>query len=290
MSSKEQEIFSKLDGPRALDEVIVTQRDAFVLQRLVSRKQLALAALTPSDAAHVLELYEQWDKEAALQGLELFAHKRNVQGQVAHMNARELAAEIIETLCQRSASVLLDAALTHDGFADVSSLHPLVRAGFARHRKLLRVEAALNVPIVALGASARTYYPSIGQKLGTAALIPEHADVANAIGAVVGLVRAEVVIVVSTLIELSFRVHHPESPRDFLVLEEALTFAEMEAIRLARAEAERLGASHIEVKLTKDIKCPMIEDKPYFVEARFSAEAFGRPGYEQAESQNLSLS
>ena len=51
------------------------------------------------------------------------------------------------------------------------------------------MDIALRLPVIGLGASAHLYYPKVAKKLGTTAVIPDFAGVANAVGAVVGQVR-----------------------------------------------------------------------------------------------------
>ena len=50
----------------------------------------------------------------------------------------------------------------------------------------MKIEARLDVDVIGLGASAATYYPAVGRALNCDVILPEHAAVANAIGAVVG--------------------------------------------------------------------------------------------------------
>jgi N-methylhydantoinase A/oxoprolinase/acetone carboxylase beta subunit len=55
---------------------------------------------------------------------------------------------------------------------------------------------ALEDPVVGIGAPSRILVPPLAQRLGVEAVIPEHAEVANALGAIVGtiLVQQEVLI------------------------------------------------------------------------------------------------
>ncbi len=66
--------------------------------------------------------------------------------------------------------------------------HVLMQRGLEGHRGILRIDAGLNQPVIGLGASAASYYPAVGARLGCAMDLPRHAGVANAIGAVVGRV------------------------------------------------------------------------------------------------------
>ena len=53
----------------------------------------------------------------------------------------------------------------------------------------MTAEIALRAPIIGLGASAATYYPGVADAVSGTLVCPEHAEVANAVGAVAGRVR-----------------------------------------------------------------------------------------------------
>jgi N-methylhydantoinase A/oxoprolinase/acetone carboxylase beta subunit len=45
-----------------------------------------------------------------------------------------------------------------------------------------------SLPVVAVGAPARVYYREVGRRLDADIVIPEHFEVANAVGAATGVV------------------------------------------------------------------------------------------------------
>ena len=51
-----------------------------------------------------------------------------------------------------------------------------------------RIDIGLALPLIGLGASAGVYYADVATRLGTRAILPELAPVANAVGAVSGRV------------------------------------------------------------------------------------------------------
>ncbi len=53
---------------------------------------------------------------------------------------------------------------------------------------LVKGRTTLDVPLIALGASAATHYPVIAKLLGAELIVPDHADVAGAVGAAAGSV------------------------------------------------------------------------------------------------------
>ncbi len=59
----------------------------------------------------------------------------------------------------------------------------------------------LHRPLVAIGAPVATYYPMVAERLHTRLCIPPHAEIANAIGAVVGSVMQTIRALVKPLPE-----------------------------------------------------------------------------------------
>src|SRR5581483_1685766 len=114
--------------------------------------------------------------------------------------------------------------------------------------RLLDAQPRLANPLVAIGAPAAAFYPEIARRLGARLIVPEHAAVCNAVGAVVGVVSETVDILVNQPQWKVFRVHDPAGIRDFAEPEEAIATATVVARDLAIAAARRAGATdpHVE--------------------------------------------
>ncbi len=162
------------------------------MERLVARGLVMIAGVTPSDASHVLGRLDAWDGVAAEKAVRLLAKRRNGAGDRFAPDAVTLAGRIVDQLTEQTVECLLEAAFDEDrgieGEPVALARHPLTRAGLARHRGVVEVTLRLGVPVIGLGASAPSYYGAVGDRLGCEMILPEHAGVANAIGAVVGQV------------------------------------------------------------------------------------------------------
>ena len=103
-----------------------------------------------------------------------------------------------------------------------------------------------------IGAPAATYYPAVAQRLGTPLLLPEHADVCNAVGAVASGVVQRARLLITQPADGKFRAHLPGGVRDFhdLELAAAATLAAAEA--QARQMAEAAGAGEIRLETSRD--------------------------------------
>jgi hypothetical protein len=136
----------------------------------------------------------------------------------------------------------------------------------------------LGTKLAALGASAATHYPHVAGLLDIDLAVPTHAEVAGAVGAAVGSVRQRVMITVTQPTEGKFRVHLPQGPADFGVMDEALDKAGEAAKQLATSRALSAGATAVEVELTEQIKLvPLASNKDMFIEATIQAAATGTP-------------
>jgi N-methylhydantoinase A/oxoprolinase/acetone carboxylase beta subunit len=113
--------------------------------------------------------------------------------------------------------------------------------------------------------------------LGNECVIAEHADVANALGAVVGQVRMSSEARVSQPEPGLFRLNAGERLDDFETEEEAMQAAETHVRAAAIELAERAGTDQARVEITRDIRVATVEDERTFVEAFVVATASGRP-------------
>ena len=275
----ETELLQRLaSGPQPADKLITNRRELNALQRLVGRRLAIMASLTPSDAAHVLGLHEAWDKGAARKGALLFSRRRNAMGLPFAETPELLARQIINALTRRSAEFLLECALAEDGFREAGlSRHALAAAALDGHSGLVRIGLSLTAPVVGLGASAATYYGDIAGLVGAPSLVPEHAEVANAVGAVVGGVHVSAEVRVLQPVEGIFRILARSGSRDITDLAAALAFAEETARSQAHAEALEAGAATVETSVAIEQKKAVSEGREIFVEASVTARASGRP-------------
>ena len=266
------------DGPAPADRVLRSRAQAAAFARLVTRGVVRVAGFTPSDAAHVLGRQSCWDREAAIQAATLLARRRDATGRPVAASPQAFADLVHRTLVRRSAEAILDAALTRDGLpGPAPSQAPLAQAALDGHRGAARVSVGLALPLIGLGAAAPIYYPEIALLLGTRAEVPAHADVANAVGAVVGRVRITRAATITQPEPGLFRAHLPDGIRDFPSADAARDGAAEALETLARAEAAAAGAIGIETVPDWLETAATVEGQPVFVEARMTVTATGRP-------------
>lgn len=276
-------------GPVALADLVFSPATGRNLARLVDRGLVIISGLTPSDAAHVLGRQSSWCAEAAVIGAELFLRRAIYAGWTPPASAEALARDIVEQVVRQSGHVILQTALAEQAgiegphwgalgrYLVDRSLGPDQDAG-----SLVDVALKLSFPLVAIGAPVGSYYAEIARRLRTDLVIPPHADVSNAVGAVAGGVLQRVAITITQPTEGVYRTHLPDGVRDFGDLEAAAAFAREAATAEAGTLARKAGAAEIEFNHERDDK---VFEQPggmrIFMESLVAVTAFGRPALAQ---------
>jgi N-methylhydantoinase A/oxoprolinase/acetone carboxylase beta subunit len=300
LSSGESRVWQALaQGPVALAALLADHHSARPLARLLDRGLAILAAFTPSDAAHVLGLQDDWSAEAARLGAEIWGRRLAAAGDAGPVEPAAVSRRAVERVIAQSGEALVAAVLAEEhggrsenGLALARALIARALAGEDRPDRLLDVSLRLRRPLVAIGAPAATYYPAVGQRLGTPTTVPPHAGVANAVGAVASGVLQTVKTLITAPEEGRYRVHLPSGPRDFAAYEEALGLAERETGRLAAEQARRAGAGEVQVRSRRHERIVQGTDgRSQFIDCEVAATAVGRPrlagGQAAAESHPL---
>lgn len=283
LQEKDADLLERIgDAVHPVGKMLRTRMESSALKRLVSRGLVQVAGVTPSDASHVLGNLDAWDKKAAEAALTLLARKRTGSGNRVADGPEAMARMIVDQLTYQTSLALLETAFAEeeqDFGASPSDLarHVLLQRGLDGHRGLVRLEAGVNVPVIGLGASAGTYYPAVGERLGCRMVLPIHAGVANAIGAVVGRVTIRRSGTVTAPSEGRYRVHLETGPEDYTNAEEAMRAMEAHLEAEARREAVAAGAEDIHVTATRDLRQAQAEAREVFLEAEITVEASGRP-------------
>lgn len=277
LSEREQPLFDRLaDGWVAADKVLSGHLQTKAMDALVRRGVVKVAGFTPTDAARVLGRISVGDREAAHKAATYLASASDSRGTSVAEDAEAFATWVIATLTRRSAEVILDAAFAEDGIAE-SSLLPLVQRAIDGHAGTAKVHIGLDLPVIGLGASAATYYPAVAELLGAAAIIPDRAEVANAIGAVVGQVRVSRTATVTQPSKGLFLVHHPAFDNKLGDLDAAVAQLTQAVTADVVAEAAVAGADDVTCVSVWDAVTAMVEGREVFVEGTVTVTASGRP-------------
>jgi N-methylhydantoinase A/oxoprolinase/acetone carboxylase beta subunit len=278
----ERELFAALrEGPLSVEQVYdIMQHPYFYaryLERLEREGVLLRAGLTPSDAAHVLGMYADWDSEAATLAAELV-------GRRVAMDAETLCRQVVARTSERIAAEVVHKLLSddaQDGHHDILTNHLIERALRPTTESSLECALTVRSDIVAIGAPVQTYFPRVSELLHSHLCIPHDAGVANALGAVVGSIVYRVhALVIPRDEEEVYRVHLPDQIKDFLNLADAVAYAEQHGRELARNGAIQSGAMEVRVQVErKDLSAPVAEGwgDSLYLQTAMEITAVGRP-------------
>lgn len=279
LQPQEQILYDRLNGtPQPLDRLLTSTPQKATLDKLVARGLVHLCGITPSDALHLLGRQGQWNRAAAELGLKLAARIRDGSGRPIAASPEELAVRIVERLTRQSAEIILKSCLAEDGITDVDpAASILIDRALTKAGGIVGFGLSLDRTLIGLGASAPVYYPDIADMLGSRHVIPGDADVANAIGAVVGQVRSTATVFVTSPEEGIYIVAGGGENSRILGEDPAFEEARSRASKTALAMAKANGSDDPLLHLREEIDAPDIEGSRRLVEARFVATATGRP-------------
>jgi N-methylhydantoinase A/oxoprolinase/acetone carboxylase beta subunit len=287
-------------GPVDMEQANIENRPlARALSRLERKGLVIYSGFTPSDAAHVLGLSSHWSAGAAALGAIIWARQmRHMYGLGtwvagdASGPARDVIDKVTGIICQKLIEAGLNDAgeMTEANAGKVAALltrMALHRRGApslgeggngSKRQSVFTLQFAPGLPLVAVGAPASSYYPKVADGLGLRLVLPRHAEVANAVGAVLGHVAQRVHVVVTQPVRGVFRVFTRQGPSDHQDLQAALAQARQLASAEASARAQRAGAASIAMEMSQlDNQVANDIDGNMFFEATVTATASGPP-------------
>jgi N-methylhydantoinase A/oxoprolinase/acetone carboxylase beta subunit len=283
------------EQPLELEAVMATDREvARAIAQLQRMGLVIYSGFTPSDAAHVLDLSSHWNTEAAELAALIWARQmRHIYGMGQWHTGDAIAPsqDVFDRVNQRISRALIEAGLHQHRKLDRFETKSLTRllaeliyesgdtSGKAPDSgSLFHLGFAADYPVVAVGAPAATFFPDAAGHLGVDLALPKHAEVANALGAVMGSVVQRAHVMVTQPSHGRFIVHGDQEPIPFSNLEEAIETAGAMATTKARGMALAAGAAEMEVQLSQDENHVHHDlDGDLFLEARVTATATGRP-------------
>jgi len=278
LSQREADVLQAVsERPQPLRHIAGSGSAQRAIASLRRKGLVQVAGFTPSDAAHVLGLQDNWSREAAFKAASLVT-RSTMLAEPTEERILALSRNVWSEVVRLTAHVILDAAMgTIVAPAAAGSLREAVCRG-VHQVGLAAVRISPAVPVVAVGGPVRVYYGEAGTRLGADMVFPAFCEVANAVGAAAGVVAAMVKIEVTGDGAGFFRVHAGSDIRTFPTAAAALDFAEKAARRQALAEVAGLGAENPQtrVEIAREMLPDAVDDNGLFA-ATVTAEAIGRP-------------
>ncbi len=239
---------------------------------LFRQEVLFKAGLTPTDLLHTEDRFTKWSGEAANHALSAFAKMR----QRTPEDVREQVwAEMKEIILRAVVTFLSERQFSANGRATGDMGQWLFDNALYQKHPHLHTSFHLDLPIIGIGAPAGIFLPEVADILHTDLILPDHHEVANAVGAVAGSVmvseelRVYPRLSMESMEVIGFYVQTNEGRDLFDEEEDALEYARQLSQERALGAALRAGADNPQV---------VIEEISDGLDSyRIRAEAMGNP-------------
>ncbi|MGB8225981.1 MAG: DUF1638 domain-containing protein [Sedimentisphaerales bacterium] len=241
LTEQEQKIIDAIKKrPMSLQELAVETSGDLPLGRLIEHNLIITSGLTPTDILHINGDFVRWDKNAAQMLCELFCKLHS-------LDLQKFIQQVLDEVIKKLAAQIREKAIVEHNFS-----------------------------VIGIGAPAKYFVPQAARLLKTEAVIPEDADVANAIGAV----TSQVMICRHVRIKPQqglWRIEGLAGHDEFIDFKSAADHAVKEIVSLVRNLAKEAGTSSrkVEVK-TKDSIIDTGFGTELFVERLITASLSGR--------------
>ena len=234
-------------------------------ERLESEGIIMRCGLTPTDFMHIKKDYVYYDREASL--LAAFYILQAFEKPGTEADATDLADEAYELVRKKMYENIMQIMLQRQYpkvFAegtDEQVMHIISQAWDNRNNSkssLIRQTFSTDYTLIGIGAPTHIFLPDVAKALGAPYILPENAEVANAIGALKADLNAQVRINVTERFDqktgaFMYIVHLPDGSIRLENKEEAIRLAKETASKTAIEEARlRGGEGDISVKLSEE--------------------------------------
>jgi len=248
-------------GPKPVPEILqrldvwhVTQVGAHELLR---QEVIGKAGLTPTDLMHIEGRYEVWETEASSLAWTVFCHSQFQEPEALRPQVwsrmSEMIVHAILTFLSGKTLHLSKGQGSSDRDDDIGRWF-FYNSLYHTHPKL-ETHIRLRQPIIGIGAPAGIFLPDVAAAFHTDLILPEHHQVANAVGAIAGSVMVEEELLIyphlsrSGLEVLGYYVQASDERHEFEGLDEALARARALSRERAFGAALRSGADNPQVAI-----------------------------------------
>jgi N-methylhydantoinase A/oxoprolinase/acetone carboxylase beta subunit len=245
------------------------------LERLEERFMVQRCGLTPTDLLHIAGDFQRWNTAAAARFFEMIA-------ELSKRDAIALRRELLETVSQKLALEILKRQL--DDEVNPEALHScpvcqtLINNVFSGGNKNYRLHIDFKRPVIGIGAPTPFFLPRAADMIGARVVLPEHADVANAIGAITSKVVIDRRIRVIPGDGGGFLIEGLPGSRHFKDFSEADAYAKHQLVEMVRTLAREAGTNNRTVTVETEDQLP--EDAgghPVFIGRILRARLSGPP-------------
>lgn len=227
----------------------------FSSQRLETEGIIMRCGLTPTDIMHIRGDFSLYDKEASMLAARYFL--KCLPGYNDDMESLDTFSEEVYDLVKKKLYENIVRILLADKYPKMcengldKQMSSLISEGWKQQKEhgdrlFFDFGFTTAATLVGLGAPTHVFLPDVAKALGTGCTIPEHAEVANAVGAVLADISAKARIEIMPNYTVGgitgYTVYTSDGNTVYETKEEASCAATEAAIRSATGEARKRGA------------------------------------------------
>lgn len=250
LSANEQKIIQRLqDGPHSitkLAEAIGLDPEVLNLDRLVDNGCLARISVTPTDILHAQGKYNPWNTQTAQAGVNILAKRMELP---------------VTTFLQKACTLIhsklslfaLQSIVNVEGYdfsleESDAAMYLLNRSFSSETSRFFQPQIKLNQPIIGIGAPAAAWLKGAVKNLNAELIIPEHAEVANAVGAAVGKIMETIEIIIHADDKnKTYILNMPWCRQVYSTLQEAEFYAIHEGRKYLQKQFREIGCDQCEI-------------------------------------------
>lgn len=238
--------------------------------RLADSFSIAYSGLTPSDLLHACATISLWDDGAARRISSLFADLVGVSvDELLEMVFDAMTSSLVTGIIEKQ----FEADATGSGLGKV-----MINNILSRGNRDIEISARLPYPLVGLGAAAPFILERPGKVFDAELIVPRHAEVANAVGAITSLVSVKKSVSVVISDTGTYLVHGVPGAPEHESFEAACKYAERaleaEVLQLAREAGTREDTVEIQID---DRLSETSDGAEVFLERRIVGSVTGAP-------------
>ncbi len=290
LSPREQDILEVLvDGPlnifqlaKRLDVYPISVRDE--LDRLEDLALVRAAGFTPTDIFHIRGQYQPGVREFSLLAAQYLAGR-------AGMDLDGFLLKVDETIRRKAGLQMVECLsgppVPYTALAGTCAACRQTwrntsweRGRLERQAKIgrFRLHLSLDVPIVGIGAPAHIMLPPLAKRMAAEARVPEHAEVANALGAIVGTIVMHDQVLIRPLPPQGFACFTSVGKSVYTTLDEAMAHGRDYLDGHLRDQVRMAGGNGCELNVREDKKvATLASGHEHLIEVVLRGQAVSKP-------------
>ena len=249
-----------------------------IIDRLEENYLVQRCGFTPTDILNCRGDVAVWDTNASMR-------MRDILSSTIGKSPDTMTEELMHEVIKRFALVLfkrqLDEEIDPEGLEDSPVCRIMTDNMLGDGCRDYNIRLKMHKPVIGIGTPVYCFLPAAASLLGAEAILPDHADVANAVGAVTSRVLVRRRVEIRRSQGGGFRLEGLPGNKYFRYFEEALAWAEKELVRIVQGIAEASGTKETAVKIhVEEYTHRSINRKETLMSCSVLAELKGEPSFE----------